>query len=531
MLFQPTKIFYEGIQHFYPIETCPWDDYFPRMAQTDYFSKRHNLQSTKTFFIRKNPFRGSYTVMGGLTIFLYLLDKYTFNETVAKALLDMGYNKEFVDYLKTHYRIKIDVYAIPEGKLFFPHEPAIIMEGSLLDIRFAEGLLCKYINYPSLSFTKWSRVVQVASPGALMDFSRRRAQNDITTSIYSILAGAKVTSNAEIRSALDVKVTGTMGHEFIQSIGDEFKAFDLWLKHNPDRPILLGDTLDLLKSGLPNAIRAFKKHMKQIKNAGGTPGFRIDLAKSNKITYYICECIKAFKEEELPSVMIYLTGDLDEYRIIDIKSEIKTYEKKNKVKTIDSIMDRIVWACGTNPGVCNDQPSLGGVAKLTTIEKNEEIRNTIKLSRDDVLKTSIGGNNRSIWVYNKLKKAYLYYLIYSYDENLEDITKGYSPNLVCPVEVSFLQKNISFTKRQELVYEGKEEIPDTDYSWKKDTIEDIQNRHKNDLRLFGEALDGIFNPASFNILLSEKVYKTWIKMIKKEKLIDDDDLSFISIKE
>jgi nicotinate phosphoribosyltransferase len=523
MLYQPSKILYEGIQHFYPVETCPWDDYFPRMAQTDYFSKRHNLQATKTFFIRKNPFEGSYTVMGGLTIFLYLLEKYTFNEIVGKALLDMGYNKEFIDYLKFHNKIKINIYAIPEGKLFFPHEPAIIMEGSLLDIRFAEGLLCKYINYPSLSFTKWSRVVQIAAPGALMEFSRRRAQNDITTSIYAQLAGAKYTSNAEIRSALDVKVVGTMGHEFIQSIGDEFEAFDLWLKHNPDKPVLLGDTIDLIKSGLPNAIKAFKKHIRQIKTAEGIPGFRIDLARSNIITHYIYKCVNTFKKEGLPFVTIYLTGDLDEYRIADIKGEIKKYEKEKKIKTIDSIMDRIVWACGTNPGTCNDQPSLGGVAKLTTIEKNEKIRNTIKVSRDDILKTSIGGNNRSIWVFNKLKNAYLYYLIYSYDENLEDITKGFSLNLVLPMEVGFLSENISFTKRQELVYEGKEKMPDTDYSWKKDTIEDIQDRHKTDLRSFGEALDGIFNPASFNVLLSEKVYKTWIKMIKERDLIDNDE--------
>jgi len=529
MFFKPNKVFYKGIQHFYPIETCPWDDYFPRMAQTDYFSQRHTQQSTKTFFIRKNPFKGSYTVMGGLTIFLNLIDKYTFNFEVGKALLDMGYNPKFVDYLKRHHRIKINVYAIPEGKLYFPHEPAIIMEGSLLDIRFAEGLLCKYINYPSLSFTKWSRIVQVASPGTLMDFSRRRAQNDITTSIYSILAGANFTSNAEIRSGLDAKVTGTMGHEWIQSIGDEFNAFDLWLKHNPDRPILLGDTIDLLKSGLPHAIRAFKKHLKQIKNAGGTPGFRIDLATSNKITYYICECMEAFKKEELSFVKIFLTGDLDEYRIENIKCEIKIYEEKNKISTIDSILNKIVWACGTNPGVCNDQPSLGGVAKLTTIEKKGEIRNTVKLSKDDVLKTSIGCNNRSVLVYNKLKNEYLYYLIYSYDENLEEITKGYSPNFVCPVEVSFLPQNISFTKRQELVYEGKDKFPEANYGWKNDTIKDIQSRHKNDLKLFDR---GIFNFKDFNLLLSEKVYKTWIKMIKEEKLIDDGNKpSFISIKE
>lgn len=565
MNYLPKKVFYEGIKDIYQIELCPWDDYFARMAQTDFFSKRHTLQGTKTFFVRKNPFNGYNTVMGGLTAFLYLLENYNFSEEVGKALIDLGYKKEFVDYLvNEHKRIKINVDAISEGKLYFPNEPAIIMEGSLLDLRFAEGLLCKIINYASLSYTKWSRIVQAASPQSTSEFARRRAQNDILTTTYAMLAGINSTSNAQIRSHLDVKVVGTMGHEWIQSIGNEFDAFDLWLEHNPDRPVLLGDTIDILKSGLPNAIQAFKKYREKIEEVGSAPGLRIDLASNNKVVYIIYECVRTFIEEGFPNIVIYLTGDLDEHRIHQIKNELFQLETKYKI----SLINRIVWACGTKPGTCSDQSSLGGVAKLTTIEKNGIIYESIKLSKDDPIKTSIPGNNRSAWIKGnkiqieeqELKKGFRikkktkkkndkekeeekrnefeFYLIYANDEQIEDITIGYLPTLVAPITINLDLKNGSYVKRQERVFTGsidlptKEYSPETDetkdleyaqYQWKKDTIEDIQNRHKKELSLFTTSTLNFPVYTKMECILSEKVFNLWVKMINEEKLINIDE--------
>lgn len=392
MTYSPTNNLLDAIRILTPLEVCPWDDYFPRMAQTDWLSGRHNLRGSKTYFIRKAPFKGSYAVMGGLTAFIRTLHDFRYDSTVCEALLDMGYRKDFVEYLQgVKKRVDIDVYAIPEGGLFFPDEPAIVLEGSLLDRRIAEGMLLKNVNFPSLAFTKWSRVVQAATPGAVMEFSRRRAQDDLRSTIYAHLAGAAVSSNAQVRCGLNVKITGTMGHEYIQGYGNQFEAFDSWLEYNPDRPVLLGDTEDTIRSGLPDAIRAFKKHWEKIMNAKGNPGFRLD---SGDLAYLTIECRKGFDSNELESVSIFETNDLDEYSIEGIREQIYTHAPKAGLDPYNTIK-KIVWACGTQPGTCADQPSIGGVAKLTSNEVDGIEYDVIKLAKDNSIKTSIPGNNRS----------------------------------------------------------------------------------------------------------------------------------------
>lgn len=413
MTYAPSTNLLEGIRTLFPLELCPWDDYFPRMAQTDWLEGKDKLKGSKTYFIRKAPFEGSYAVMGGLTAFIRTLHDFRFNEEVSKALLDMGYRKEFVSYLQNvHQRINVDVYSIPEGDLFFPNEPAIIVEGDLLDRRFAEGILLKQINFASLAFTKWSRVRQAAAPGASMEFARRRAQDDIRTSIYAYLAGINFSSNAEVRRGLDLKIVGTMGHEFIQSRGNQFEAFDSWLEYNPDRPVLLGDTEDTLKTGLPDAIKAFKKHWSRIKEAGGVPGFRLD---SGDLAYLTIESRRAFDAAGLPEVKIFETNDLDEYSIQGIREQIFTHAQKAGVDPYKTI-EKIVWACGTKPGTCDGQPSLGGVAKLTSMERDGVDCEVIKLARDNPIKTSIPGNNRSALIMDKAEGFISGCLVYKKEE-------------------------------------------------------------------------------------------------------------------
>ena len=143
-LYNPTDNLLEGIREIFPLELCPWDDYYTRMAQTDFLCGRQNLQASKTFFFRKAPFNGSYAILGGLTAFMRTLQDYQFNNDVAEALEDQGYRKEFINFLvNTLQRINVAVSAPPEGSVILPNEPAVVWEGDLISVRIAEGIALK----------------------------------------------------------------------------------------------------------------------------------------------------------------------------------------------------------------------------------------------------------------------------------------------------------------------------------------------------------------------------------------------------
>jgi nicotinate phosphoribosyltransferase len=508
MPYAPSTDLLQGIRSLFPIEICPWDDYFPRMAQTDWLEGKDQLKGSKTFFIRKAPFNGSYAVMGGLTSFIRTIHDFRFDEIVSTAMLDMGYKRQFVDFLsKVQERINVNVYSIPEGEFFFPNEPAIILEGNLLDLRFAEGILLKHVNFPSLSFTKWSRVAQAASPGASMEFARRRAQDDIRTSVYAHLAGINFSSNAEVRRGLDVKIVGTMGHEFIQSRGNQFDAFDSWLEYNPDKPVLLGDTEDTLKSGLPDAIKAFNKHWERILNAGGVPGFRLD---SGDLAYLTIECRKGFDEANLNAVRIFETNDLDEYSIQRIKEQIYTHAHKAGLDPFETI-EKIIWACGTQPGTCSDQPSLGGVAKLTSIEYNGHECEVIKLAKDNPVKTSIPGNNRSALVINKDTGTIYSCLIYKKEEDPKTCRIIIHPD--DEYKNIIIDDKYVVVERQKQVYFNHMIEMETDIT----AIKKVHQRALSELHWTSKRFE---NPHTIKVGLSPALFHIRRDMIKNNMLIN-----------
>lgn len=508
--YKPSDDLLEGIRNMFPMETLPWDDYYMRMAQADYLLNRHNLKASKTFFIRKAPFGGSFAVLGGLTAFLRVLKDYTFNNLVCDALLEQGYKKDFVNELFTMDHLNISVYVSPEGSIFMPNEPAIILEGNLLNVRIVEGILLKNINFPTLSMTKWARVAQAAFPGMVMEFARRRAQDDLRTTLYAHLAGANITSNAEIRCGFNIPVKGTHGHEWVQSFGDEFEAFDKWLEINPDRPVLLVDTIDTLKSGLPNAIKAFKKHWDSIKNAGGIPGIRND---SGDLAYITLEERIALDKEDLKDVIIYETNDLDEHSIESIKQQIFTHAPRAGLDPYN-VIQRIIWACGTQPGTCSDQPSLGGVAKLSTVEYWKQERPVIKLAKDNPIKTSIPGSNRSTWIRdNDNNGELLCCVIHDKLENASTFTCVQHPDDESKRIILQHMKHLTFHPRQKLVFVNGEILH-------KPTLEDVRSTVKKELLELHWTYKRLLNPHAIKVSLSENLFELRKRMISNSTLMD-----------
>jgi nicotinate phosphoribosyltransferase len=510
--YNPTTNLLDGIRTLFPLEICPWDDYYLRMAQSDFFLGRHKTKASKTAFIRKAPFGGSYAHLGGLTSFLRTLQDFRFDAIVKGALLDMGYKKEFVDYLCTeHDHVDVTVYAPPEGSIIFPNEPEAILIGSLLDVRIAEGMFLPCVNYPSLALTKWARVIQAANPGMTMEFARRRAQDILRTSLMAYLAGADITSNADLRAGIKVVVKGTMGHEWIQSFGDEFESFDKWLEINPDRPVLLVDTIDTLRSGLPNAIKAFKKHWERIKAAGGVPGIRND---SGDLAYITIEERKALDDAGLKEVFIFQTNDLDEYSIETIREQIYTHAPRAGLDPTETIR-RIVWACGTQPGTCSDQSSIGGVAKLSSIEHWGKERAVIKIAHDNPIKTSIPGSNRSTWIRHKNTGEIFCCLIHDQDEDPTKCTVARHPDDELKKTILQFETDLEFIPRQRIAFQGGKIMdgfnPD---------VADVRTLVKTEESMLHWTLKRLKSPHAMKVSLSDKVYTLRKKLISNNQLMD-----------
>ncbi len=511
--YSPSNNLLEGIKTLFPLELMPWDDYYMRMAQSDFLCGRQEKKATKTFFIRKAPFGGSYALLAGVTAFLRAVHEIAFSGAVLDGLKDLGYRQEFIEYLKNDLkflRLKID--AVPEGSVIFPHEPLVILEGNLVSVRIAEGIMLKEMNYPTLSRTKWHRVVTAASPGGVLEFARRRAQDSLRTSLYANLAGCQFTSNAELRRGFNVNVVGTMGHEWIQSFGDEGLAFDKWLEFNPDRPVLLIDTIDSLKSGLPNAIAAFKKHKEKIIAAGGRMGIRND---SGDLAYITIEERITLDKEGLQEVFIYETNDLDENLIQDIKEQIFTVSPRIGLDA-KSILERIIWAAGTMPGTCFDQPSLGGVAKLTSIENDfGEMRAVIKLAKDNPVKCSIPGSNRSFhaWKGDELLGC----IIYEEMENPELVRVARNPD---DYTQTLLIDDLSIEKkpRQALLYNslGLNDRPSLESHI---SIQDVKNRIISETNKLHWTTKRLQNPHPVKVCLSPEVFGLRSIMTSKNLLI------------
>lgn len=511
-MYNPSNELKKIIRNLFPLEICPWDDYFPRMAQTDFFLGQHNKRASKTFFIRKAPFRGSFAVMGGMAAFLRTLEDFTFNSEVCDALKDMDYRPEFIKYLNEDLQnLCVSVYGIQDGQIFFPNEPAVIVEGDLVSVRFAEGIMTKCMNFPTLAMTKWRRVVDAAAPGKTYEFSRRRAQNDIAVSLYAHLAGVNISSNAEVRRGADIPISGSMGHEWIQSFGDEFKAFDKWLEINPDRPILLIDTISTLKSGVPNAIKAFKKHWDRIKEVGGVPGIRND---SGDLAFITIEERIMLDKVGLEEVLIFQTNDLDEYSIQAIREQIFTQAPKAGLDPY-SVIQRTVWACGTNPGTCSDQPSIGGVAKLTSVDNDRGLlKSVIKIAHDNPIKTSIPGSNRSAHIYTK-EGNLLCCLIYHKDEDLHEIDAAYHPDDKKKCIILTHYDDLVFDERQKPLYNPRN--PDLS----EETIDTVRKRVQEEVSDLHWTYKRFESPHAVKVSLSERVFDLRENMIMQNKLIED----------
>ena len=366
-----------------------------------------NANETVIFdaFFRTNPDGNGFSIAAGLEQVIDYVKNLHFDQEDINYLRTVGlFTEDFLVYLKT-FRFTGDIYAVPEGTIVFPREPLIKVIAPIMQAQLVETAILNIINHQSLIATKASRIVHAARNDGVMEFGLRRAQGP-DAGIYgaraAMIAGCIGTSNVLCGQMFDVPVKGTHAHSWIMSFPDELTAFRTYAKLYPSACILLVDTYDTLKSGVPHAIQVFKE-MRE----AGIPltfyGIRLD---SGDLAYLSKEAKKMLDAEGFTDAVISASNDLDEHLISSLKDQ---------GATINS------WGVGTNLITSKDCPSFGGVYKLAAILDRDtgKFIPKIKLSENEEKITNPG--NKTIYrIYSRESHKVIADLICLVDEHYDE---------------------------------------------------------------------------------------------------------------
>ncbi len=316
-------------------------------------------------FFRRVPDNGGFAIMAGLDQLIEYFNNLSFSEDDIKYLRSLSlFSEEYLDYLK-NFKFECDVWAVPEGTPIFPNEPIVTVRGPALQAFLVETMVLLTINHQSLIATKANRIVRAAQGRAVLEFGARRAHS-YDAAIYgaraAIIGGCAGTSCVKSAKDFSVIPSGTMAHSWVQLFPDEYSAFKAYAEKYPDSCLLLVDTFNVLKSGIPNAIRVFDEVLKPL---GKRPkGIRID---SGDITYLTKKCRKMLDEAGYPDCKICVSNSLDEYLIRDMLMQ---------GACVDSfgVGERLITA--------SSEAVFGGVYKLSAVEKDGEVIPKIKVSEN-----------------------------------------------------------------------------------------------------------------------------------------------------
>lgn len=312
-------------------------------------------------FFRKIPDGGGYAIFAGLEQVIEYLKGLKFTEEdIAYLRKKEIFNEDFLEYL-ADFEFKCDVWSVPEGSIIFPGEPLITVRGPVMQAQFIETMILLLVNHQSLIATKASRIVRSAAGRPVMEFGTRRAHGT-AAAVYgaraAYIGGCAGTACTASDRDFGIPALGTMAHSWVQMYDDEYEAFKKYAEIYPTNCVLLVDTYDVLKSGVPTAIKVFKE-MKPEKM-----GIRID---SGDIAYLTKKARKMLDDAGLRDCSIVVSNSLDEYIIRDVIQE---------GACIDSfgVGERLITA--------SSQPVFGGVYKLSALEKDGRMIPKIKVSEN-----------------------------------------------------------------------------------------------------------------------------------------------------
>ncbi|KXT78250.1 Nicotinate phosphoribosyltransferase [Streptococcus sp. DD13] len=353
--------------------TLHTDLYQINMMQVYFEQNIHNKHAVFEVYFRKEPFQNGYAVFAGLERVIRYLNQFQFSETDLAYLKELGYPENFLNYL-ADLTMDLSVRSAREGDLVFANEPILQIEGPLAQCQLVETAILNIVNYQTLIATKARRIKTVIEDEPLLEFGTRRAQ-EMDAAIWgtraAFIGGANATSNVRAGKLFGIPVSGTHAHSLVQAYGNDYQAFKAYAKTHRNC-VFLVDTYDTLKIGVPAAIQVAKELGDQIH----FQGVRID---SGDMAFISKKVRQQLDDAGFTEAKIYASNDLDENTILNLKMQ------KAKID---------VWGVGTKLITAYDQPALGAVYKIVSIENEKgEMEDTIKLS-SNAEKVSTPGKNR-----------------------------------------------------------------------------------------------------------------------------------------
>ena len=441
-------------------------------------------------YFRSVPDDGGFAIMAGTEQVVEYLSNLRFEKEDIEYLRGRKlFCEEFLSYLE-NFRFSCDVWAMPEGTPVFPNEPLVIVRGPAIQAQLVETMLLLLVNHQTLIATKTNRIVRAAQGRAVMEFGSRRAHgasSAILGARAAYIGGCVGTANTLSDELYGIPALGTMAHSWVQMFPTEYDAFKAYAEVYPDSCTLLIDTYNVLKSGLPNAIKVFKE---VIVPRGCRPkGVRID---SGDITYLTKKIRKELDREGFEDCGIVVSNSLDEYIIRD------TLAHGAQINSF-GVGERLITA--------RSWPVFGGVYKLVGVEENGEIIPKIKISENPAKITTPDFKQVYRLYDNETGKA-IADVMTLYGEKIDD-SQPYE--IFDPVHTWKRKTVTNFTARKLLVQifrDGKQiaQLPD---------LEEIREYCAGQVETIWDEVKRFENPHTYYVDLSQKLWQVKHSLLEK----------------
>ena len=444
-------------------------------------------------FYRRVPDSGGFALFAGLEQVIEYIQNLRFTPKDIEFLRSKKiFSERFLKYLET-FKFTGDIFAVREGTPIFPYEPVMIVRAKTIEAQFIETYVLSVINHQSLIATKASRIVRSAKDRTISEFGARRAHgadSAILGARAAYIGGVSSTSCTMTGLLYDVPVSGTMAHSWVQMFDTEYEAFKKYCEIYPDGAILLVDTFNVIKSGIPNAIKAFNEVLKP---RGYRPkGIRLD---SGDIAYLSKKCRKMLDEAGYEDCKIIASNSLDEIIIRDLAFQ------NDKVDSF-GVGERLITS--------KSHPVFDGVYKLTAVEdENGKVIPKIKVS-ENVEKITNPHYKKLYRLYDRDNNKALADLICVYDETIDDS----KPLEIFDPIATWKRKTLQNFYAEELL------IPifkDGKLIYDLPNIHDIRNYCQDQLLTLWDEVTRFESPHKYYVDLSQKLWDIKNEMVNQDK--------------
>lgn len=440
-------------------------------------------------FFRQAPDEAGFAIMAGVEQLIEYLKCLKFTKDDIDYLREKNmFCEEFLNYLE-NFEFKCDVWAIPEGTPIFPGEPLVTVRGPIIQAQFIETMILLTVNHQSLIATKSNRIVRAADGIPVMEFGSRRAQGydgAIYGSRAAYIGGVAGTACTISERMFDIPALGTMAHSWVQSFDSEYEAFRAYAECYPENCTLLVDTYNVLKSGIPNAIRVFNEVLKP---KGITKcGIRID---SGDITYLSKKARKMLDDAGWTEAAVCASNSLDEYIIRDI------LQQGAKIDSF-GVGERLITS--------KSEPVFGGVYKLVAIEHGGEIIPKIKIS-ENVQKITNPYFKKVVRLYSKETGMAIADVLTAYDEKIDDT----EPYEIFDPQNTWKRKRVTDFNAVELqvpIFKNGKQV------YSPPSLKEIRVYAEKELGLIWDEVKRFENPHTYYVDLSQKLWDIRYNLLK-----------------